>query len=118
MEVDALTIYLVLSLPLSSDQFTTIGALSNPAHLNIRLLDAPMKLDPATLSFSTKPRRQRLLGTFSVSAGETMTAPTFKCATASYQTVELECSDSECVVDVTHVGYSAAGLFIWQSQTV
>ncbi|KAI0095204.1 hypothetical protein BDY19DRAFT_74420 [Irpex rosettiformis] len=107
-----------VNLPSSSDTFTTMHTLSSPSYVNIWLLDTVEELDFDSLSFSTKPQRKSLLATLSIAAGRVAKSPSFRCPTASYVTVEIESMKPEYTLNITHIGYSAAGLYIRQSQSI
>ncbi|KAI0347946.1 hypothetical protein BDW22DRAFT_1424185 [Trametopsis cervina] len=106
---------LEVALPGDSDEFTTITYVSPQAEVDVWLLDPTDELESARLSWSTKPARDKFLGTLAVGPGVNSSTSSFRCPTASYQTVEIACLN--CTVDATHVGYSSSGFFLKQAQT-
>ncbi|TFK71063.1 hypothetical protein BDN72DRAFT_895919 [Pluteus cervinus] len=93
----------------------TIG---KPITLDVWKLKAQKKIDFSRLSWTTKAPRDHYVGSMVAAFGSTYQLPSFACASGSYQTFEVTCSQPNCEVDTTTLEWENSNLYIMQSQTV
>lgn len=63
-----------ISLPLTSDAHTQLAALSTDTVVSVWMLNTTEELDLASLSYSNRPPRQVLLGSWSLDLGTNMSS--------------------------------------------
>ncbi|KAK0241474.1 hypothetical protein EDD85DRAFT_400915 [Armillaria nabsnona] len=79
---------------------------------------ATRKLNMKLVSYSSFSVTRSFLGSLLVSREGLSQTPTFSCASGSYHTIEITCSEPGCSVDVVGTGDKASGLFMHQYQTI
>lgn len=102
MEECAVVIHIPSKTPLrSSGTNTTVSLGSNETSIDVWLLHSDSPIDPRTLSWKTRPRRERRLATLHILAGEVSSSERFLCRSDSLQTLEYACSMGyDCMVDL------------------
>ncbi|KAL7282719.1 hypothetical protein ACG7TL_004193 [Trametes sanguinea] len=82
----------------SSSRFsdTSSGVMSS---IQVWRVDAPRKLDLRFLSWNSRPNRLELVASWSLYPNNTVASPEFFCPSGSFQTFELGCLGSGCLVD-------------------
>ncbi len=81
----------------SNLSFTIHG---NTSRIEVWNLTSSEELDVKTLSWHSKPPRERLLGVFSLDLGQATRTHDFHCGrSGSLQTFELVCTSADCLID-------------------
>ncbi|EGO00643.1 hypothetical protein SERLA73DRAFT_178509 [Serpula lacrymans var. lacrymans S7.3] len=114
-----------LTLRLPAFDFDRIGTridpvvMDDPVQLSVCALDVSSSLNPRTLSWSSRPRCQKQVGTLIARPGEEVKLPEFSCDWASLHTYEIACASesSDCELDVWSNQNATWGIFMYQYQT-
>jgi hypothetical protein len=90
------------------------------ASIDVWALEGTAKLDFRNLSWRTKPRRRRHMGTISPSYNSTYELPEFRCISGTYQSVEVACASETpyCHVDVVRAGWEHGAFYVVQRQSI
>ncbi|KAF8487759.1 hypothetical protein JB92DRAFT_2758829, partial [Gautieria morchelliformis] len=101
---------LVLRLPIVGE---SDASSANTTTLDICTLDAPRLLDPRVLSWETRPRCQKHMGTLVGRPGREVQLPDFPCPWGSLHTYEVACASDapECNIDVWSNQHEPWGTF-------
>ncbi|KAK0484358.1 hypothetical protein EDD18DRAFT_1197113 [Armillaria luteobubalina] len=76
------------------------------------------KLNMKSVSYSSFSVTRSFLGSLLVSREGISQTPAFPCASGSYHTFEITCSQPGCNLDIVGIGNKASGLFMRQYQTI
>ncbi|THH32271.1 hypothetical protein EUX98_g1886 [Antrodiella citrinella] len=92
----------------------------NALHLEVCELEAPKALDIFKLSYATRPKCVKPLGTLVVSPGGEAKLPEFPCEWSEHHAFEISCAKESpaCMLDVRATQYDTWGAFMYQHQTV
>ncbi|KAI0041331.1 hypothetical protein FA95DRAFT_1501645, partial [Auriscalpium vulgare] len=93
--------------------------LTQPSRIEVCALDAPRPLDIRKLSWKTRPRCERKVGSLEAVPGEESVVTRFPCVWGSLHTFEFGCADgADCLVDVWASQNQTWGMWMRQYQTV
>jgi len=98
-----------------------LGGDSADVQFDVCAIDISQPLDVATLSWATRPKCDRHVGTLLARAGAETKLPEFPCPWASLHTFEISCAQStpHCALDVwSSFPNDTYGFVIYQYQTV
>ncbi|KAI0077305.1 hypothetical protein K474DRAFT_1596395, partial [Panus rudis PR-1116 ss-1] len=80
--------------------------------------DPKRPLDARKLSWRSKPRCAKKVGTLVVRPGAEATLAEFSCRWGEHHAFEVTCADPECLLDVRGTQFEPWGVFMYQHQTV
>jgi len=89
--------------------YGSYGRRQEPALLDVWLLDQSKSIEPSDLSYSTRPKQVKKLGTLTYSGDSVTRLEPFNCTSGEYYAVEVTCASGPCDVDIATTMYEPVG---------